>query len=148
MRIFTALALAFAAIASATSISYDPTYDQATNSLNEVSCSDGPNGLETKYGWQTFGDIPNFPYITGSDTIPGWNSNQCGQCFSVTYNGNTIYVLGIDHTDAGLNMAQAAMDSLTGGQAVALGRVDADVSAVDVSNCGLTPSKRSRVFRA
>ena len=44
------LALSAALIASATtvSVSYDPTYDTATTSMDSVACSDGSNGLITK----------------------------------------------------------------------------------------------------
>jgi hypothetical protein len=55
----------------------------------------------------------------------------------VTYNDKTIYVLAIDHTANGFNLAQGAMDELTNGQAVFLGRVEAQYQQVDVSNCGL-----------
>ncbi len=46
-------------------------------------------------------------------------------------------VLAIDHAAEGFNIAQEAMDQLTGGQAVQLGRVDAGYTQVDASACGL-----------
>lgn len=49
----------------------------------------------------------------------------------------TINVLAIDHAAEGFNIAQAALDTLTGGQAVALGRIDASYAQVDPSVCGL-----------
>ena len=51
MKFFsTIVALSAAAMASATtvSVSYDTTYDTASNSLTSVACSDGANGLITK----------------------------------------------------------------------------------------------------
>lgn len=39
-----------------------------------MSCSDGANGLITRYGWATQGVIPKFPYIGGAELIAGWNS--------------------------------------------------------------------------
>ncbi|KAA8617949.1 Cerato-platanin domain-containing protein [Pyrenophora tritici-repentis] len=124
-------------MASAITVSYDTGYDDASRSLNVVSCSDGPNGLITRYGWQTQGAIKGFPHIGGYQGIPGWNSNQCGTCYGVTYNGKTIYVLAIDHTGAGFNLAKGAMDELTNNQAASLGRIDAQYSQVALSNCGL-----------
>jgi hypothetical protein len=62
-------------------VSYDEGYDQGGRSMKVVSCSDGNNGLITKYGWQTQGDIPSFPYIGGSIGIAGWNSPSVCQCF-------------------------------------------------------------------
>lgn len=46
-------------------------------------------------------------------------------------------VLAMDSAVEGFNIAQEAMDELTGGQAVALGRVDAGYTQVDASVCGL-----------
>ena len=66
-----------------------------------------------------------------------WNSPQCGTCWQLTYNNTSINVLAIDHVAAGFNIAEAALNSLTNGQAVQLGRVDADAVQVDVSLCGL-----------
>ena len=147
MKFFGTLsALSIAALASATtvSVSYDTTYDSSSGSLNTVACSDGSNGLETKYGWETFGQIPTFPNIGGSSTIPSWNAATCGQCFAVTYKGKTINVLAIDTAPSGLNIAEAAMNKLTGGQAVQLGRVTATITKVGVSKCGLTPKRDLR----
>ncbi|KAF2008680.1 hypothetical protein BU24DRAFT_360028, partial [Aaosphaeria arxii CBS 175.79] len=117
-------------------VSYDTGYDDASRSLNVVSCSDGSNGLVTK-GYTTQGSLRNFPYIGGYQGVAGWNSPQCGTCYSVTYKSKTIYVLAIDHAASGFNIAQKAMDDLTNGQSVALGRVDAQYIQVPVSNCKL-----------
>lgn len=62
------------AMTSAVSVSYDAGYDDAGRALTAVSCSDGVNGLITKYGWQTQGAIPRFPHIGGAPDIAGWNS--------------------------------------------------------------------------
>ena len=105
--------------------------------MTDVSCSDGANGLITRYGWQTQGDVARFPYIGGAAAVDGWNSPSCGTCWSASWNGKTIYILAIDRSADGLNIALDAMNDLTNGQAVALGRVDATVSQVAASNCGL-----------
>lgn len=90
-----------------------------------------------KYNWKVQGDVKNFPYIGGSDSIPGWNSPNCGTCWSATYNGRTIYILAIDHAGQGLNIGLAAMNDLTNGRAVELGRIDAAVQQVGLDRCGL-----------
>ncbi|KAM0437887.1 hypothetical protein ACHAPT_002252 [Fusarium lateritium] len=123
--------------ASAVTVSYDTGYDQSSRSLTTVACSDGENGLITKYGWQTQGNIPKFPYIGGAQAIPGWNSASCGTCWKLTYKSNSINVLAIDHADAGFNLALKAMDALTNNQAVQLGRIDATATQVAISNCGI-----------
>lgn len=68
---------------------------------------------------------------------PSNNLYQCGTCYGVTYNGKTVYVLAVDHAAQGFNLAKAAMDELTNGQAAALGRIDAQYAQVATSNCGL-----------
>ncbi|KAL7621446.1 hypothetical protein AAE478_008768 [Parahypoxylon ruwenzoriense] len=128
--------LSFVAASSATTVSYDTGYDDASRSLTAVSCSDGVNGLIPRYGWQTQGDIPT-RYIGGADVIAGWNSPSCGTCWELTYNGRSINVLAIDHAAAGFNIALDAMNALTNGQAVALGRVDATSRQVALSACGI-----------
>ncbi len=118
-------------------MSYDQGYDDGSRPMTDVSCSDGTNGLITRYGWQTQGQVKRFPYIGGAAAVAGWNSPSCGTCWSASWNGKTIYILAIDRSGDGLNIALDAMNDLTNGQAVALGRVDATVSQVDISNCGL-----------
>nr|AGL40520.1 cerato-platanin 2 [Crinipellis campanella] len=121
---------------SAVQLQYDPAYDVSSSSLSTTACSDGANGLLTR-GYTTFGSLPNFPHIGAFDGITGWNSPNCGTCWEVTYNGTSINVLAMDVAGNGFNVAQEAMDELTGGQAVALGNVDVQAVQVDASACGL-----------
>ncbi|ESK87449.1 cerato-platanin-related secreted protein [Moniliophthora roreri MCA 2997] len=133
---FTAAIALLATSAAAVRLQYDPTYDNRDGSLGTTACSDGPNGLITK-GFSTFGSLPNFPRIGAVDAITGWNSPQCGSCWQVTWNGKSINILGMDVAGNGFNVAQAAMDELTDGQAVALGNIDVQATQVDASVCGL-----------
>ncbi|CRK09557.1 hypothetical protein BN1723_003682 [Verticillium longisporum] len=126
-----------ATAASAASVSYDKGYDNGSRSLTAVSCSDGANGLITRYGWQTQKQVKKFPYIGGAPAVAGWNSPNCGTCWELSYNGRTINVLAIDHSANGFNIALDAMNALTGGQAVKLGRVNASSKQVNKSKCGL-----------
>ncbi|KAF2477488.1 Asp f 13-like protein [Lindgomyces ingoldianus] len=133
----TASALGFASLSQAITVSWDAGYDDKSRSLTAVSCSDGANGLMTRYHWNTQGDIPTYPNIGGYQEIKGWNSPMCGTCYSVTYNSRTIYVLAIDHTASGFNIGKQAMNTLTDGNADQFGRVDAAYTLVDISNCKL-----------
>lgn len=112
-------------ITQAVTLSYDNGYSDASRSLNVVSCSDGDHGLITRYGWQTQGQIPRFPYIGGSSDIAGWNSPSCGQCYKLTYaaTGKSVFMLAVDHAAQGFNVAQKAMDELTNNQAVSCGEM-------------------------
>lgn len=68
--------LAAPLVATAIRVSWDSIYDNGAQSLDNVACSDGPNGLEPKY--KVFSDLPTFPNITGADAVLGWNSPNCG----------------------------------------------------------------------
>ncbi|KIJ45441.1 hypothetical protein M422DRAFT_166828 [Sphaerobolus stellatus SS14] len=137
-----------------TTVTYDNTYDNPTGSLNSVACSNGANGLVTK-GYTTFNSLPNFPYIGGAQAVAGWNSTNCGSCWSLTYNGNNIYgkhsfinfplevllstrvlVTAIDTAGLGFNIAQEALDKLTDGHAVQFGKFNVTAVQVPASKCG------------
>ncbi|KAJ7475789.1 immunomodulatory protein [Mycena latifolia] len=128
--------------ALADTAAYDQTYDVASNSLNIVACSDGPNGLETR-GFTTFGSLPKFPFIGAVGAVEGWNSVNCGTCWQLTYTNatggkKTIDVLAVDHAAPGtFNVALTAMNTLTNNQGVALGRVNVVSTQVAASVCGL-----------
>ncbi|THU94131.1 Asp f 13-like protein [Dendrothele bispora CBS 962.96] len=130
-------AFLLSSVASAVDLRYDNTYDNPNGDMTTVACSDGSNGLITRYKFHHFKDIPNFPHIGAAQAIAGWNSSQCGTCWKLTFNGKSINVLAIDHAGSGFNVAQAAMDELTNGNAIAFGVVDVSATQVDVSNCGL-----------
>ncbi|KAI0668418.1 immunomodulatory protein [Trametes maxima] len=135
-KAFALAALALVTPALGVTVSFDQTYDNGGNSLATVACSDGANGMLTK-GFSTFGSLPHFPNIGGAAAIAGWNDADCGSCWQLTFNGKSINVLAIDHTDAGFNIALAAMNTLTNGQAQQLGRIDAQAKQVAASQCGL-----------
>ena len=78
MKLVSVIALFVAPFSvSATRISWTPIYDQGTQSLDVVACSNGPNGLLTK-GYSVFEDLPTFPNIGGSSAVAEWNSPNCG----------------------------------------------------------------------
>ena len=60
-----------------------------------------------------------------------FDSATCGSCWDLTFNNTTISVVALDHAGAGtFNIAQEAMDALTHGNAVFLGRVNAVATMV------------------
>ncbi|KOS23118.1 Protein SnodProt1 [Escovopsis weberi] len=132
-----ASAAALFGAAQATYVSYDTGYDDGSRSLTSVSCSDGPNGLITKYHYQTQGQVPGFPSIGGMQGI-AWNSPQCGTCWQLSYGGYTIKVIALDAAyNGGFNIGLNAMNALTGGNAVQFGHVDAVVTQLATTACGL-----------
>ncbi|TCD67988.1 hypothetical protein EIP91_011657 [Steccherinum ochraceum] len=134
---FTTMMTLFVASAMSITVSYDNTYDNTSGSLLTVACSDGSHGLASRF--PTFGDLPVYPNIGGASVVAGYNDANCGTCWQLTYSdtGRSINVLVVDHTEDGFNLSQEAMDTLTDGQAVHLGRIDAQVQQVDASQCGL-----------
>ncbi|THG98976.1 hypothetical protein EW026_g3301 [Hermanssonia centrifuga] len=130
------VALASPTTTTTVSVSYDQTYDNAAGSLDTVACSDGPNGMLTK-GYTTFGSLPGFSNIGGAAVVGGWDSAECGTCWQLTYNGNTINVLAIDSTLTGFNIALGAMNRLTNNEGVFLGRINAQAQQVAGTACGL-----------
>ncbi|KAK0619342.1 Sm1 protein [Immersiella caudata] len=116
-------------------VTFDPGYDDVNRTLESLACSSGRNGVMKRYGWQTQGDIPHFPFIGGVEAVEGWNSTNCGTCWGATFEGRRVYILAIDRTQTGINIAREAMDQLTGGEAVKLGRVFADIVRVPAELC-------------
>ncbi|KAI6125256.1 hypothetical protein EV401DRAFT_1114140 [Pisolithus croceorrhizus] len=70
--LFSLLAFALLAFSQTTTetLSYDTTYDDASEPLSNLACSDGVYGLETK-GYNTLGDLPTFPNVGGVYTVTG-----------------------------------------------------------------------------
>ncbi|KAL7268508.1 hypothetical protein RUND412_008869 [Rhizina undulata] len=139
MKFFTFALLSFlasAVSAISASVAYDTIYDTSSQSTLTTACSDGANGLATK-GYATLGSLPTFPRIGAASTIAGWNSPNCGKCYKITYGSKSINVIAVDHAASGFVLSRAALDQLTGGLAVKLGRVNADYTEVAKSNCGL-----------
>lgn len=122
------------------SVSYDPKYDVGSSSLNTVACSNGVNGLEG-LGYTNFKSLPTFPLIGGAPTVKGWDSPNCGKCYRLHYTSGKIsrslHVLAIDAAPGGFNIGLNAMNQLTDGMAVQLGRVEATFVPVADSVCGM-----------
>jgi hypothetical protein len=117
------------------SVTFDTAYDNPSLLLSTVACSNGEHGLVTK-GFSTVGSLPT-RFVGGAPTVAGWNSENCGACYSLTYNQTTVYVLAIDVAIAQFNVAQSAMDKLTGGHAAELGSVTAKYAPAQAKECGM-----------
>ena len=116
-------------------VTYDPIYDNPSGSMNAVSCSDGQNGLASRF--PLFGDVPNFPHIGGAFNIV-WNSTHCGDCWVLTNPANnaSINFTAIDFTGTGFNIAQEAFEELNGGK-TGTGTLQVKAHTVHRSVCGL-----------
>jgi hypothetical protein len=127
-------------LAQAVTVAWDSVYGKASNSIDLVACSDGENGMEVK-GYKTLGALPQFPNIGAAAAVEGWNSLNCGTCWQITYTSSagvkrSLNMTAIDSTDAGFVLSEAAMNTLTGGLAKQLGRVNATAKQVSTKSCG------------
>ncbi|KAF8264259.1 Cerato-platanin-domain-containing protein [Lactarius quietus] len=113
-------------------------YDNGSQSLNNVACSNGANGLVTK-GFTDFKSLPTFPNIGGVFAVGAWNSAECGSCWEVTYpsTGVTIYVTAIDTIYSGFDVSVEAMNTLTNGEANQFSFINVEATQVAESYCGL-----------
>jgi hypothetical protein len=121
-------------------VKYDTQYDNPNISLTAVACSDGEYGLLTK-GYDTFGDLPNFPHIGAAFAVEGYDSASCGSCWELIYTKGdgttkTIYITAIDHSGDGFNVAEKALTDLGGQQAVAAGHIKVTSKRVAGTYCG------------
>ncbi|KAI0317458.1 Cerato-platanin [Amylostereum chailletii] len=70
--------------------------------------------------------------------IVGWDSPDCGTCWTLEHDGRTITVLAVDHASDGFNISLDALNDLTNGQGKLLGRVEGVVATqVDRAQCGV-----------
>ncbi|ESK92202.1 epl1 protein [Moniliophthora roreri MCA 2997] len=133
--------LALVSSTMAVNLAWDNAYNDPAGSLNAVACSDGENGLETRFNFATFGDIPTFPFVGGAPNIPGWNSSACGTCWALTFiNSTGTHTINFTAIDAGGDdfvTGRGALDLLTNGQAEQLGVIPVNATAVSASPCGL-----------
>ena len=127
--------VALFSVASADTVRYNTIYDNPSTSMNDVACSNGPNGLVSRF--PTFGSMPTFPGIGGVFAVGGWNSPECGSCWKLSFKGNSILVTAIDTISDGFDISLKAMNELTGGCAAVLDSIDAVATQVPRIQCGL-----------
>jgi len=100
---------------------YSEVYDNPSQTLNDVACSN----LITKY--PTFGKVPGFPFIGGAPNT-SYASPNCGACWKITNvgNGKSIYYTSIDLTDPyEFVLSKKAFNKLGG--SIASGNLEAEV---------------------
>lgn len=116
-----------------TTASFDNHFDDASASTNIVACSN----LTPQH--PTLGSFPTFPNIGGSFAITGFGSAECGSCWRITdtSTGVGITVTAIDVAGEGFNLSEEALNTLTNGLAVQIGRANVTAVQVAASNCGL-----------
>jgi hypothetical protein len=109
-------------------------FDNRNGSMDTVACSNGDNGLVTKF--PTFGDLPSFLFIGGAFDIV-WNSTNCGSCWNISNpeTGLSIQLTAIDTSGVGFNLAEQAFANLTNGD-TAVGKIDVVATKLSTTPCG------------
>ena len=110
-------------------------YDDPEGSMDTVACSNGENGLGTKY--KTFGSIPSYPFIGGVYyDIPGSSSPNCGSCWIITNpaTGLSIQMTSIDSSDVGFDLTTQAFSDLTNGD-LTVQEIDVVAKKLSASPC-------------
>ncbi|RBR24287.1 uncharacterized protein FIESC28_02777 [Fusarium coffeatum] len=120
-----------------TTITYNGIFDDINTSVKEFACWNGkPGSLIEDQGWVSLADLPFV--LAGYEGVDGPDSPLCGTCWLVEYDGSYIPMIVIDSAKSGFATDIRTMDSITGGQATELGRVN--VTAMQspyLSDCGL-----------
>ena len=114
-------------------VSYDTVYDNFTAPMISLACSANLTAL----GFTDLGSLPGFPYVGGSSAVSANGSTGCATCWELSFNGSSVNVLVVDYADEGFNVAKAAMNGLTGGDAKEVGVLIAKAVEIDVSECGM-----------
>lgn len=78
------------------------------------------------------------PYAAGARSIAGWNSSNCGQCYSLkSDNGTEIFVTAVDAAggDHDFNLSEEAFDALFGAGATKEGHNHANWTEANATSC-------------
>ncbi|KAF8147779.1 eliciting plant response-like protein [Mycena galopus ATCC 62051] len=129
-----------ASVALADTVSYDETYDNASLSVDVLACfAGGPRWIGNGGAHHTR-LAPQFPVHRRRWRGPRLQLAELWDMLAAAYagTGNTVNILAVDHSAVGtFNIALEAMNTLTNGNAVELGRVNVTAEQVAASVCGL-----------
>ena len=125
-------------------MTFDTVYT-ASESLTSLACSDGKNGLMTRWEYTDLSEM--YPYVAAFSGVEGWNSENCGNCYQIidVSTLNSIYVTAIDHAgkDYEFNLAEEAFTEVFGVEGDHDGHGTAVWAQADANKCkgnkGKTP---------
>ncbi|EJD54183.1 heat-stable 19 kDa antigen [Auricularia subglabra TFB-10046 SS5] len=132
----TFLAALHYAVALSGKVTFSYDYNPGLTTYS-IACSDGVNGIRTKYGYKTLADIPTYPNVGGIPRI-SYNSTSCGTCWKLTYEGRSVTFLAIDRAAATFNLGKTAFQTLSNKSAEALPTFTATYVQVPITDCKLT----------
>ncbi|KAK6527936.1 hypothetical protein TWF281_009197 [Arthrobotrys megalospora] len=119
-RLFYTFLLFVVACASASNLKYDPNYSYAKNlPLTSFACSDGANGLITKYKVQDLAGLKSKlkegVQVAAHKFVTSWNSPFCGACFRARNpkNGRFFNFVAIDVARDGVETVIASPEAFS-----------------------------------
>lgn len=117
------------------SVFYNATYDNPSVRLSTLACS------SNSYGPATLGALPDFPFLGGASSVRGWDSDSCGTCWNVTYQGTTVTILVVDTAKDTFDISEEAFNTLTNDEAILFtSPLMAEAVQVDLALCGVAGS--------
>ncbi|KAH9837569.1 Cerato-platanin-domain-containing protein [Rhodofomes roseus] len=100
--------LAFAQLPGpAVTVSYDTKYDVSTTPVSTLACASSLSNFTT------FGALPEYPYIAGSDNVTDSSKTDCGHCYTLEYAGNFAQIQVVDSAAEGFVLSHEAYEWLT-----------------------------------
>lgn len=117
----------------------------ANQPLDKVVCSNGENGLITRWHYNDLSQM--FPYVTAISDGTGrplpWNSPECGKCMKLTdvQSKSSIFVTVVDAVpptpgyDMHYNIAEDAFKKLFGDAGIQAGHGQLTFEEADFHNC-------------
>ncbi|KAI1039599.1 hypothetical protein LB505_009572 [Fusarium chuoi] len=130
---------------TAITVTYSGFYDDNTASVAELACWKGGRIVEGQ-DWAKLGEVTY--QIAGYDGVDGPESPLCGSCWSLSYGATSRSVLVLNSAQAGsgFETSLTVMNSLTGGKAEQLGRVNITAHQTELLDCGVAtdPTEEER----
>ncbi|KAL7789146.1 Cerato-platanin domain-containing protein [Trichoderma ceciliae] len=134
-RFFPIATILIPASAETATVTSNKLYDDPLRPLSEVACWRKGTGFMPNLDWKLQKDAGAF---IGIPIIQDLSSAACFSCWEVNCNGIVGHFLALDGTDSGFVISLKAMQSLANSEAQGLMSLDANVTEVDILNCGIS----------
>ncbi|RBQ76067.1 hypothetical protein FVER14953_20150 [Fusarium verticillioides] len=123
-------------LSTAITVTYIGFYDDDTASVTELACWKGGRIVEGQ-DWAKLGEVTY--QIAGYEGIDGPESSLCVSCWSLSYGdtSRSVLVLNSAQAGSGFETSLTVMNTLTGGKAEQLGRVNVTAFQTELLDCGV-----------
>ncbi|KAF5590110.1 rot1 [Fusarium subglutinans] len=131
---------------TASTVTYSGFYDDDDASITELACWKGGRIVEGQ-DWTKLGQVTY--QIAGYEGVEGPDSPLCGTCWSLSYGATSRSVLVLNSAQAGsgYETSLTLMNSLTGGKAEQLGRVNVTAFQTELLDCGVATEPTEEELR-